>query len=109
MLGTSGEHLGTAIEWSDCTAEVAIEQDIDQLVGAVRGGDLTGRIETGKTGFYRQLATGFNALSVSFRDGRGWARALRALAEGDLSARIETSTGCVGEPARMMSMGPCNS
>ena len=100
VLGTSGEHLGTAIEWSDRTAEVAMEQDIDQLVGAVRGGDLTGRIEeTGKTGFYRQLATGFNALVGELSEMVGdVARALRALAEGDLSARIENQyRGAFGE------------
>ena len=81
------------------------------LVGAVRGGDLTGRIdETGKTGFYRQLATGFNALVGELSEMVGdVARALRALAEGDLSARIENQyRGAFGE-LRMMSMGPCNS
>ena len=100
VLGTAGEHLGTAIEWSDRTAEVAMEQDIDQLVGAVRGGDLTRRIdEVGKTGFYRQLATGFNALVGELSEMIGdVARALRALAEGDLSARIENHyQGAFGE------------
>ena len=91
VIDSSGGQLGTAVEWADRTDEVAIEREIDQLVGAVRDGDLSQRIqEKGKSGFYQDLAVGFNALVGELQDMIGdVARALRALADGDLKAHID--------------------
>jgi methyl-accepting chemotaxis protein len=86
-----GERLGTTLEWTDRTQEVAVEQEIDELVDAARNGDLERRISTvGKTGFFRQLGDGFNRLldelSNVFDD---IARVMGQLAEGDLRHAID--------------------
>jgi methyl-accepting chemotaxis protein len=90
VIDPDGNRLGTAVEWTDRTAEVAVEREIDSLVDAARSGDLERRIELeGKTGFFRQLGTGFNALldelSGVFGD---LAQVVGRLAEGDLDAKM---------------------
>jgi methyl-accepting chemotaxis protein len=91
VVDDDGTRLGTALEWTDRTQEVAIEQEIDQLVDAARGGELTRRIAlSGKRGFFRQLGEGFNSLmdelSSVFDD---IARVMGGLADGDLGQNIE--------------------
>ena len=47
------------MEWTDRTAEVAVEREIDALVAAARAGDLRQRVnEAGKRGFFKSPATG---------------------------------------------------
>jgi methyl-accepting chemotaxis protein len=90
VLDADGNRLGTAVEWADRTAEVAVEQEIDDLVDAARAGDLRRRIGlAGKQGFFGRLATGFNALldelSGVFDE---IARVMAVMADGDLEQRI---------------------
>ncbi len=98
-----GERLGTALELADRTTEVAVEKEIDTLVEAARAGDLSKRIDTAsKTGFFRQLGEGFNALldelSHIFGD---IATAMSHLAEGDLTHKSDkTYSGTFGEVQR---------
>jgi methyl-accepting chemotaxis protein len=91
VLDDSGARLGTTIEWTDRTEEVAVEREIDELVDAARRGDLSRRIDTAdKSGFFRQLGEGFNSLldqlSAVFDD---IARVMGRMAEGDLGHGIE--------------------
>jgi methyl-accepting chemotaxis protein len=85
-----GARLGTAVEWVDRTAEVAIEREVDGLVEAARMGDLSRRVDlNGKQGFFHQLSAGFNALldelSSVFSD---LADVLGRLVEGDLQTHM---------------------
>ena len=100
VIDASGARLGTAVEWSDRSDEISIENEIDHLVGAVRGGDLAQRIdELGKTGFHHRLATGFNALIGDLQNMiQDVAGSVRLLATGDLSGQIGNSyPGAFGE------------
>ena len=91
VVNDAGERVGTVVEWSDRTLELAIEREIDDVVeGAVRG-DFGKRISLeGKDGFARNLAISMNALSDKVEqvtDDVG--NALAALAKGDLTMRID--------------------
>ena len=85
-----GERLGTAVEWTDRTAEVAVENEVEGIVAAARSGDLGRRIHLDdKRGFFRHLGAGINALldevSNVFDD---IAAVMSAMSEGDLSRAI---------------------
>jgi methyl-accepting chemotaxis protein len=63
VVDEAGNRLGTAVEWLDRTNEVAVEQEIEGIVAAARSGELDRRVDaTGKTGFFRHIAVGINAL-----------------------------------------------
>ncbi len=90
VIDAAGKRLGTAVEWTDRTAEVAVEREIDAIVEAARAGDLGRRIAMeGKSGFFHQLAGGINALlgviEASFRD---IGQVMSGMADGDLTAAI---------------------
>ncbi|BDF95780.1 methyl-accepting chemotaxis protein [Pseudoalteromonas haloplanktis] len=83
--------IGTVVEWTDRTAEVAIEQEMAGLVSAAGKGELQVRVEeANKNGFFLRLAQGLNSL-VSIVDAAvsDTATMLDALANGDLTIRIE--------------------
>jgi len=91
VIDSDGKRLGTAVEWQDRTSEVAVEREIDALVEAASRGDLAKRIElSGKSGFFQQLGSGFNALldqlSGVFDD---IAHVMGRLADGDLRNSID--------------------
>jgi len=75
----------------DRTAEVAVEHEVSDLVSAAAAGDFSRRLAMeGKEGFFRQLAEGINRLvETSERGIQDVAGVLGALAEGDLSRRME--------------------
>ncbi|HEX8962419.1 MAG TPA: methyl-accepting chemotaxis protein, partial [Rhodocyclaceae bacterium] len=91
ILGDKGERLGTAVEWSDRSAEVAAEQDIAALVAAAADGDFSRRIAVdGKTGFHLQAAEGLNRIAASSDAGlREVLAVLRRIEGGDLSRTME--------------------
>lgn len=63
VIAEDGVRLGTAVEWTDRTTEVAVEREIDAIVAASKSGNLSQRINLqGKEGFFRQLGQGINAL-----------------------------------------------
>jgi methyl-accepting chemotaxis protein len=63
VIDREGNRLGTAVEWTDRTQEVAVEREIDTLVDAASSGQLDKRLETAsKTGFFLSLSQGFNKL-----------------------------------------------
>jgi methyl-accepting chemotaxis protein-1 (serine sensor receptor) len=90
VVNTSGERLGTVVEWNDRTLEVAVEQEVAEVVSSAAMGDFTRRIDqSGKTGFLATLATGMNELVQTSEAGLAEvARVLGALASGDLTQRI---------------------
>ncbi|MCB1758721.1 MAG: PAS domain-containing protein [Gammaproteobacteria bacterium] len=90
VINEEGRRLGTAVEWTDRTAEVAVEREIDRIVASAREGDLSERIDmAGKVGFFLELGTGINALievvDKAFED---IANAMSDIASGDLTKPI---------------------
>ncbi|WP_462157030.1 methyl-accepting chemotaxis protein [Pseudoalteromonas sp. GB56] len=91
IMTEEGDRAGTVVEWSDRTAEVAIEGEIDKLVNAARGGELDARVSVdGKEGFFLRLSQGLNNLVEVVDDAVAeTAIMLDALAHGDLTKRID--------------------
>ena len=93
VLNESGTFLGTVVEWYDHTEELTMRDSIDQLVNAVSSGDFNQRIDLAKVGdTHRKLAEGMNTFAQVVDDATSeMSEILTALAEGDLTQRIETS------------------
>jgi methyl-accepting chemotaxis protein len=87
------ERLGSALEWLDVTAEIAIENEINQIVQAATAGDLSQRVGVeGKSGFMKQLALGINELTAKAEQILDdTLLVVEHLAEGDLTHRVERS------------------
>ena len=90
VVNAAGQRLGYAIEWIDRTAEVAVEDEVADIVGAAAQGDFSRRITaTGKHGFFLRLANDLNRLlEISQHGLNDLALVLGALAEGDLTRTI---------------------
>lgn len=90
VINGSGEKLGLVVEWTDMTAQLAMEQAIAELVQAASQGDFSRRLEPGEaTGFLRMLVDGINTLCTGISVALGdVGRILGAIASGDLSQRI---------------------
>jgi methyl-accepting chemotaxis protein len=100
ILDANGKLLGRVTQWQDRTAEVAVENEIADLVSAAAAGDFSHRLSpTGKEGFFLQLAEGINKLvETSERGMNDVARVLKALSQGDLTQRIDGNyEGLFGE------------
>jgi methyl-accepting chemotaxis protein len=84
------ERIGTAVEWVDRTAEVAVEAEVSGIVNAANDGDFSKRIALeGKDGFFKTLAVGINGLLQTSAVGLNEVvRVLGALANGDLTQKI---------------------
>lgn len=91
VIDTNGERLGSVVEWTDRTAEVAAEQELAGLLESAVQGDFSQRLELeGKSGFFRDLADDMNRLLEIVSAGlEDLARVLDAIAQGDLTQRIE--------------------
>lgn len=100
VIDDEGNRLGTAVEWTDRTLEVAVEKEIDALVDAASAGDLNRRLDTSdKKGFFLQLSNGFNTLldqlTSVFTDIDD---VMSKMADGDLTQKIEQDyTGSFGD------------
>lgn len=101
VFDADGNRQGTVVEWSDKTAELALESEIETVVNAAVSGDLTARIAAaeGQSGFITNLSSGINELvSVFERALQDTAASIKALAGGDLTRKIETHyTGSYGQ------------
>ena len=100
VLDEKGNRLGAVAEWTDRTAEVAVEREVAALIEAAASGDLSRRLKVeDKEGFFRQLSEGINRLVETTERGlNDVARVLKALAEGDLTQRVEADyQGLFGE------------
>jgi len=64
VLDESGARIGTVMEWTDRTQEVAVEREMEGMLSAVVAGDLGRRIGlAGKTGFFEAMSRGVNQLA----------------------------------------------
>ncbi|HEY7887482.1 MAG TPA: methyl-accepting chemotaxis protein [Steroidobacteraceae bacterium] len=60
----AGARIGTVMEWTDRTQEVAVEKEMQGMLAAVVAGDLGSRIGlAGKTGFFEAMSGGVNQLA----------------------------------------------
>ena len=86
----SGVAIGRITHWIDRTDDIAAEQEVSAIVAAAARGDLSGRVGLqGKSGFFASLSTAMNQLlDTSESVMTDTARALAALAQGDLTHRI---------------------
>ncbi|KAB7771921.1 methyl-accepting chemotaxis protein [Xanthomonas maliensis] len=87
----AGAHLGFVCEWRDRTNEANVEREVAEVVRGAAAGDLSGRIDDrGKHGFFLLLAQQLNALlDTNAASVAEVSRLLSALADGDLSARMQ--------------------
>ncbi|RKT50377.1 methyl-accepting chemotaxis protein [Azonexus fungiphilus] len=92
VLGEDGGRLGTVIEWLDRTGEVAIEQEVSDIIQAAAAGDFSRRIAVAdKQGFFLELSAAVNRLldaNSQALDEVG--QMLARLARGDLTEKIDT-------------------
>ena len=86
-----GDRLGTVIEWRDRTQMISTEQEIEMLVAAAANGDFGMRLnEDDKHGFILKLTQGMNRLATNVDRGLSEnVRVMTAMANGDLSQRVE--------------------
>jgi methyl-accepting chemotaxis protein len=91
IVDASGAVVGSVGEWLDLTEQKAAEREVAEVVSAAMIGDFGRRIPVaGKDGFLLQLATDVNRLVTQAELGLGEVgRALKALAQGDLTQRVE--------------------
>ena len=84
-------YLGRVTQWTDRTAEMAVEREIASIVASAAAGDFAHRIElTGKEGFFLKLAEDINLfLSASESGLNKVVSVLGALAKGDLTQTMK--------------------
>ena len=90
VTNPQGERLGTAVEWRERTAEIAVEAEVESIVTAAQDGDLSRRIETAtKEGFFKKLGLGINALieqvELIFQD---LSEVMAMMAQGNLTHSV---------------------
>ena len=90
VINEQGQRLGAVAEWQDRTVEVAVEQEVADIVHGAVMGDFTRRIETqSKEGFFKQLGENLNQLMQTSETGLNEVvRVLNALSRGDLTEKI---------------------
>ncbi len=91
IVDARGQRVGTVVEWLDRTAEVNVENEIASIVEAASHGEFDQRLKAeGKSGFFKTLTSGMNTLLDTSELGLSdVADLLAALAEGDLTKRME--------------------
>ncbi|QSI75456.1 methyl-accepting chemotaxis protein [Niveibacterium microcysteis] len=91
VVDPRGVRLGTAVEWLDRTAELAIEAEVATLVEGTANGDFSHRLALeGKTGFALQLSENLNRMVETTSAGLGAiASILQSIAQGDLTRSVE--------------------
>ncbi len=92
--------LGYVVEWKDRTAEVAIQNEISEIVSRACDGDFSERIrENDKEGFFKNLAQSMNGLLNTTSSGmEDVGRVLKLLANGNMTQKITANyKGLFGE------------
>ncbi|MBO9881593.1 methyl-accepting chemotaxis protein [Xanthomonas sp. D-109] len=89
--GADGRRLGTIAQWEEVTAQVSAEQALATVIEAAAHGDFSQRIETAAMdGVLKSLAEGVNRIADGVESNLAQlAGALAALAEGDLTHRVD--------------------
>lgn len=91
LSGAGGERLGAVVELEDRTQELAIEDNVQNMVQSALDGDLSQRIPCeGQGGFIEMLSTGINEL-VAVCEGvtNETIAVLSNLSNGDLTRKIQ--------------------
>ncbi|EMO42956.1 methyl-accepting chemotaxis protein [Leptospira noguchii] len=90
ILDTNGKRLGSVVEWSDVTNELAVQEEVEGIVSAAAKGNFTTRISLdSKTGFFLNLSRSLNQLlEVSNRGLNEVVEALERISSGDLTQKI---------------------
>jgi methyl-accepting chemotaxis protein len=113
VTGERGERLGTVMEWNQRTQEVRVEEELQGVLDAVNGGDLSRRIDLAhKSGFFEGLGAGVNRLAESLVEivsgvksaGREIAMGAEEITAGNsnLSLRTEEQASSLEETASSM-------
>jgi len=91
IVDANGERIGRVIHLTDRTEEIASEKELAHMVDAAGQGDFSRRLSVqGKRGFFATMATNMNQLMDTNQQGlTDVSRMLSALADGDLTYRIE--------------------
>ncbi|AKC79165.1 chemotaxis protein [Xanthomonas arboricola] len=91
IIAADGTKLGTIAQWMDVTAQVNAEQALIQIIDAAAAGDFSRRMQIdGMDGVLLSLAQGINRIYDSVEIHlAALARVIGALAEGDLTQRVE--------------------
>ncbi|MBB3827047.1 methyl-accepting chemotaxis protein [Xanthomonas arboricola] len=91
IIAADGAKLGTIAQWMDVTAQVNAEQALIQIIDAAAAGDFSRRMQiNGMDGVLLSLAQGINRIYDSVETHlAALARVIGALAEGDLTQRVE--------------------
>jgi len=92
VTNEASQPLGTVIEWQDNTEDLTMRESINRLVVAVQEGNFDERIDLAEVGSdHRAAAEGMNAFAKAVDDAtRDIGAILTALADGDLTRRIDT-------------------
>jgi methyl-accepting chemotaxis protein len=100
VINTRGERLGAVAEWRDRSAEVAIENEVADIVSAATLGDLSQRLAMGgKSGFFASLSEGLNQLLDNTQTAlTATSAVLGKVAQGDLTQTIDADfSGIFGQ------------
>lgn len=91
VLDDKGQRIGTVAEWAERTAEIAVETEVQSIVEAAKGGDLSSRIDlNNKHGFFMLLSQGVNELmSVAEQVIQDTVLVLSGLSQGDLTHTMD--------------------
>ncbi len=91
VTDAQGQRVGYVVEWDDRTEEVRIEGEVSDIIRNAVDGDLSGRIPLdGKQGFLLQLSGQMNELLSAISGSvEQVSTVLRALSQGDLTARMD--------------------
>jgi methyl-accepting chemotaxis protein len=113
VASPTGERIGTVLELTNRTQEVAVESEMEQVLQSVLQGDLERRISlTGKAGFFEKMSRGMNQLADNMAqlvsDVKAAARSVYTGAEEisngtvNLSQRTEQQSSSLEETASSM-------
>ncbi len=90
IFAANGQRAGSVVEWLDRTLEVAVENEISQVMAAASNGDFSARIDVNnKSDFFLKLTQGLNQLLSTTDAGLNEIIVvLSAIANGDLTDRV---------------------
>jgi len=100
VIDEKGNRLGSVVEWSDTTNQIAIQSEIETIIAGAVKGDFTKRANLGdKEGFYKKLSESINQLMEISSEGlKDAVETLGKISQGDLSCVITKNyEGTFGE------------
>jgi len=93
IFDDAGNRIGTVAEWKNMTDQLAIEQNIEDIIADAANGVLSNRIQTeGLHGFEQQISVSVNTLLNNFSEITGnLSKVLSKMASGDLTYQLQGS------------------